>query len=74
MGQKTPRLIPLPPAPRPKEVDEPCTLQDLGIEGAQDAQPRTVDFYAGRDFAEGRRAHNDHLISNGQAPIPKGRK
>jgi hypothetical protein len=60
-----------------EQEDEAAGLRELGLEpmgGAADAQPRTMEFYAGRNFAEGRKLHNAYLVSRGQAPIPEGRK
>ena len=47
-------------------------LEDMG--SAADSV-RTIDFYAGRPFAEGRKLlHNQHLASKGLPPIPEGRR
>jgi hypothetical protein len=47
-------------------------LEDMG--SAADAQPRVMDFYAGRPFAEGRKLHNAARAARGLAPIPEGRR
>ena len=53
----------------PNKLDE-FQLDDMG--SAADSV-RTIDFYAGRSFAEGRKLHNQHLASMGRPPIPEGR-
>ena len=57
--------------------DEPNRLWELGLEDASsaaDAQLRTMDFYNGRSFSEGRSLHNQALIARGLPPIPEGRR
>lgn len=55
-------------------VDEAWSAEDLGLTGAgaKDGEPSTLNFYAGKSFAEGRAEHNRYLISTGRAPIPAG--
>jgi hypothetical protein len=55
--------------------DEPPTMAELGlIEDVGGMQDSVMSFYAGKPFTEGRKAHNQYLVSRGKAPIPEGRK
>jgi len=56
--------------------DEPNGLAELGLEdfgGAADSA-RTMDFYNGRNFADGRALENQSRIARGLAPLPLGRR
>ena len=46
----------------------------FGENATTDAAPSVMSFYAGRDFAEGRKRHNEHRVSQGLRPIPEGKK
>ncbi len=49
---------------------ESLSLKDMG--SATDAEPRTMDFFAGRSYAEGRAAYNQARIAQGLPPLSEG--
>jgi hypothetical protein len=53
----------------------PNRLSELPIEdmgSAADAEPRTMDFFNGKSYVQGRAAYNQHRISRGLAPVREG--
>ena len=56
----------------PNRLSELAPIDDMG--SVADAQPRTMDFYNGRSFSEGRALHNQSLVARGLPPIPEGRR
>jgi hypothetical protein len=60
------------------EIDPTANLTDEDLDvvfgAAKDAAPSVLSFYAGQSFAEGRKRHNEYLVSRGLRPIPEGKK
>jgi hypothetical protein len=65
---------PLAGIPLEYDEDDALTAEELGLVGANDAEPTILSFYAGKSFAAGRAAHNQYLVSRGKPPIPTGKK
>ena len=50
-------------------------LEDMGdFSSATDAQPRMMDFFAGRTYQQGRAAYNQYRVSRGLPPLREGQR